>query len=788
MINFIFNHFDYPWILLLIPFIISLLVYFTFKDFTSFKDQDPTKRKKLRIFVLVTRIFIFILLLTALAYPFKEITKTVEGSPRVKILVDNSSSMQLFPYGLSEELKTQLEEQIPVEIFEIGNKDHSALGDEILSHIKQDDNLLLITDGHAHEGTNFGDAALYAAGINVTINAIKLQADKHDTAVRIIGPDKVTAHSENTYTVKISKTQQVPVTLTVTLDGTILYQERTNAEELQFKQTFSDGYHELRASITEQDYFRQNNEFFKMVKVVPKPKVLLITQQDTPLEILFNPVYDLTISSTILENLDPYTALILNDLPASILDQHIDALIDYTIEGNGLFVIGGENSYDLGGYKGSRIEQILPVHVAQAGKKKGDISLVVVIDISGSTGSNFGSDKAVDVEKSLALGVLQDLSLIHRVGVVAFNTKAYIIGEMKPLLEHAELEDNIARLQDGGGTHMHVGILKALELLQNQRGSKNIIFITDGKTQSADEAEDAVKLASSQGVRIYFIGVGQGTNEGLLKHYADISNGAYYEPEARETIKILFGDAETSGDRRIMPYVFVDENHFIGQGLEPKGNIYGFNVVAPKNSAKLIATTDTGDTLLAVNRFGLGRIASLATDDGDLYAPELLNQDNSRIFTRTANWVIGDPERNNQKFIQIEDGRVNEPLEVLIKDAQEPTLAGLDFIKIDENLWTSTLAQEEPGSYRFGEATYAINYPAEYQEVGQSTELEKIVTNTQGKMFNPDEILPIIEHVRARSKRYMLQKAPYAWILGLIALIIFLGEICLRRVIRNFYK
>ena len=63
-------------------------------------------------------------------------------------------------------------------------------------------------------------------------------------------------------------------------------------------------------------------------------------------------------------------------------------------------------------------------------------------------------------------------------------------------------------------------------------------------------------------------------------------------------------------------------------------------------------TTDIGDPVLTVGRYGLGRVAALTTDYVT-YGFELLNKDNSLLFTRTINWIIGDPERNNDNFIAI---------------------------------------------------------------------------------------------------------------------------------------
>ena len=143
-----------------------------------------------------------------------------------------------------------------------------------------------------------------------------------------------------------------------------------------------------------------------------------------------------------------------------------------------LIVVGGINAFDSGDYKNSQFEQLLPVYVAQAGKKRGDTSIVVVLDTSGSTSSSFLGDKAVDVEKALAVDILKETALIHNVGVVAFKTESYEVAPLKKLMEQEEdVLTKIASLRDFGGTKIYVGVMKALEMLSASGGSKNIILI-----------------------------------------------------------------------------------------------------------------------------------------------------------------------------------------------------------------------------------------------------------------------------------------------------------------------
>ena len=321
-------------------------------------------------------------------------------------------------------------------------------------------------------------------------------------------------------------------------------------------------------------------------------------------------------------------------------------------------------------------------------------------------------------------------------------------------------------------------------MLQGRGGSKNIILISDGKTQHEEESRNSFKLAASKGIRIYTIGVGDDTYRNFMQEAADITSGVYFEPEESQGIKILFGDLETSGNKKVFPLYIVDKNHFITQGLKLKANLYGFNQATPKTSAKLLITTDVGDPTLTVWRYGLGRVAALTTDYGT-YGFELLNKDNSILFTRTINWIIGDPERKNDKYIDIKDGRINEHVEILIKSDTQPSSDEIAFYKIDENLYQGSIKPTKTGFNSALDSIFAVNYKLEYQDVGINEEINRIITATNGKMFKDDQIEQIVEFIKTKSRREIITKRSYSWMFITAALLLYLIEISWRRIARN---
>ncbi len=784
-------HFQHPYVLFaLLPAALFVIIYLSLRLHKTEDTAEQKKRKTLlRIFLSFTRIFLFILLIIAIAQPYKDLTRTEKGNPRIKILVDNSTSMQLFAKDFVPHLQEELEKHIPTELFTITEGETTPLADGIIAHAQEQDNLLLITDGQNNAGVELGDVALYARQRNVTLNAIRLQEKSYDNAVSILGPEKTIANVANDYLIKLSRTKPGSLRVILEVDNTVIKDVTTTDASIPFTQSFDAGYHTLKASIISYDYFPQNNVYHKVVKIVPKPKILLFSDRTSPYQDLFTPLYDITMTGTLPTDLSPFSAIILNDHSATRLNPLVDTLVDYTAEGNGLFVVGGVRSYDAGSYKGSRFEQLLPITIAQPGKKRGETSVVMLLDISGSTASAFGETSKLDFQKALALTILRDLGVTNKLGFAAFDVDAYTLSNMSYILEKnmPALEDQIARLQSPGrGTLIHVGLLKALTMLQGTKGSKNIILISDGLSQEPEEFISTATYLASQGVKIYTVGVGEDTNTEYMQRVAALTGGTFFQPTVLEKLKLIFGDTEQLGNRKVLPLSIFDDSHFITQGIKLSASLYGYNIVTPKTSAKLLVTTDTGDPIVVVSRFGLGRVATLATDDGSLYAPDLLNKQNSRLLTRIVNWAIGDPERKNTNYIDIQDGRVGVLTPVLIKSPQEPTLKDLSFVKTDKNLYRADILPESEGFYTLLQARYAVNYKKEYENIGFNSDFRRIITSTGGKLFEPEDIKGIVAYAKERSRRQVVERTSLAWIFILIALLIYLAEVSVRRILRNF--
>ncbi len=790
--------FEYPWVILLIVPLAIFLAIFVRANIVKI----PYIPKFSRFTFVLLRTLLFLLVLAALSSPYTHRQDLVQGDPSVVLLIDNSSSMQLFDQNVAANLEQQLKELVEVHHVGIASGDYSPLGDGMLEQMKTGGSFLLVSDGNANLGTSLGDISLHAAKINATINALQLQPVENDAAVTIIGPDKVSAEVESVFKVKIIATDSEKGRhVIIALDDEVIVDKITKETEFIISKVFMNGYNTITAAIEDADYFNQNNKYYKVIKVIPKPKILIVTEKpDSPLVQLSQKLYDVQISQLAAET-GENLAIILDDLPAATAEAYLDLLRNHVTEGNGLLVIGGENSYEKGGYKGSIFESMLPVNVGSAEPAGEKINIVITMDISKSTAEKFGQGSAEDVEKALALSAIDNINDQSSVGFVAFNTRPYVVSELTTLgPKREEIVKKVKSLIDIGETYIPSGLQKSIEMLESAQGGKNLLLISDGKSGGFGLSTSLIKQARENGIKVYSISVGDLREEEetqiaqfslygekYLRMMSEQAGGIYFRGnEAPQRINILFGDPKKSPEnRKEFPLVILDKYHFITTDLEINPKVYGYNQALPKSTGKLLAALDSGEPMLVVWRYGLGRVANFMSDNGAAFASSLYFGEDSLLMTRIINWVIGDPERNVERFVKVEDAHVGEQSFVLVKQPGIPKAEGLSFYRTDENIYQASFVPESEGIFDLLGAKYSVNYPREFEAVGMNPELKDVVEATGGQMFAAGQVKEIAEAVVRQSKQPVDEKQYYRWIPLLAALALFLIDIFVRKAFEN---
>jgi uncharacterized membrane protein len=741
-----------------------------------------------------TRLAVLSLIIVAAATPYVVTTQTIRSEqPSITLLDDRTGSMDIFDPDVAQRLSHVLN-NVQVRSFS-GNTTH--LGDKILQYSAPGEALVLISDGYSNAGRPLSEALSLAKASNTSIFAIQLSPIKIDAGVTIDGTNTAVIGEDYPFKVRINTSGSYRGQLSVYADDARIYADDIATNEstsISISHTFREtGTHILRASIPS-DFQSANNEYQKAVYVVPKPKVLLVTDTSSPLATVLSGLYELSIATALPTNLTGYKAVVLDNqkyIPA------LDTLIGYVRDGGGLVVVGGPGSYEYGGYYNSIFEKVLPVRstpsIFEGGK-----TAVMVLDISYSLVDAKTRDGTplLDYEKALAIELLKSPDLQdYNVGLVVFGTKAYDVSDPVPLLRSRDaLSEKIASLSPNTveNTYLDGGLQYAWNMLNKSGGSGEVIVLSDGNllnypeviTHSDQIIRDMNTIAHIK-ARLIQVQAFEGASGNFAQMASDTGSefDSFAYPSSLTTI--VQGAAEQKPNeaqtQKGYPISIVNNDHYITTGQEINATITGFNDVTPRPGAqKLVAMTD-GKPVLTTWRYGLGRVEALSTDDGNTWASSIYTSQNSKLISAMVNWAIGDP-RPEENRVDSEDGWLGTPLQISIVSNARPVIDGASIEKVGDMRYVATLTPQSTGIYYIGDYGIAVNYPLEYRDIGFNPDLQGLIMANGGKTFTESEARQSLESEAARlNQRTVQERVPRSDVLLLIALSIFIAEVIFRR-------
>jgi hypothetical protein len=756
-----------------------------------------------------------LLLVLAMPYTVKERTITQE-SASIMVVDDQSDSMGLFQSSLDDKTAEAIMERTQgmskVESVKTSGRNHTAIGETIYQGILgsslKSNIVILSSDGNNNRGIDPLDVAGFAAESNTKIFSILPQRESSEVYLEgIYGPEKVPANSEYSASVRIDSVGvQSSYALKVLIDGKSVFEtdvvQNEGSKEFPVTYTFNEkGPHHITAEIfpESEDQFSKNNKFNKVVNVIARPRLLLLTENNSsPLRTILEDLYDVQVESTMPANLEGYSAVIINDMGVQRISDS-GVVRGFLNDGGGLLVVGGNSSYGMGGYYESSFENFLPVKSKESDEERGDqINVVLLLDISGSTGFDMAGQTKIDVEKAIAVNMIRDLGKNARIGVAVFNSDSYLVQPVRELADTSAIEERISRLQFGGGTYVVVGLIRARDMLNLVQGSKYIVLISDGVTNYPVKAFEEASEMSLDDIVLHTVGVGFDTDESFMQGLARRGNGVYFSPSETERVKVIIGalDEDDAEEKEKFSMIVTDYHHFITEGLESLNvSLADFNDVSAKSSAQILAATPTMKPLLTVWRFGLGRVASLTVDDGNEWANKLYSKGNSRVVSSTINWIVGDPERHKDLRIDCMDTRVGEETSIVVKSESDYPQVNVEgktkeLSRIDDESYYFDYYPESTGFASVGSGSYscdmAINYPEEYADFQMDTELLTAMAQISGgEVYQPGEIQKLLgdvsEYTVDESTGIVTERNNMQIWFTLMALLLFFSDVAVRR-------
>ncbi len=319
-----------------------------------------------------------------------------------------------------------------------------------------------------------------------------------------------------------------------------------------------------------------------------------------------------------LDQLAGYDGIILSDVPAHQLGEGtMNAMRDYVDKlGGGFLMLGGPNSFGLGGFYKTPVDDILPVRLkAPDEEEKQSAAVAIVMDRSGSM-----AGEKLEMAKSASIATAEVLGRNDFIGIYAFDSEAHVVAPMTRLTSTATVAGQISAVASGGGTNLQPAFEQAREALRRVKTKvKHMIILTDGQT-SGSGYEAMAAQCRGEGITISTVSIGEGSHVALLQAIASSGGGQSYTTTDASGITRIFTQDTLMHTGRMMreePFIPVlTEKHPMLAGFDKwaSPDLLGYVKTIRKSTAQVPLVTDTGDPLLAHWRFGLGKVTAFTSD------------------------------------------------------------------------------------------------------------------------------------------------------------------------------
>ena len=498
----------------------------------------------------------------------------------------------------------------------------------------------------------------------------------------------------------------------------------------------------------------------------------------------------------------PYDAVALVNVDISRLEDGQIAALDTAAKelGVGTAVFGGDESYALGGYRGSALENMLPVTIDVRNRMElPTTALVIAIDKSGSMlDSSYGVTR-LQLAREAACAALEVLNERDQAGVIAFDDAGKWVIPLSPVTDVAAMQEQVATIRSGGGTAFFTPLQMAYESLKGvQAQYKHVIFLTDGEAGDRGYM-DVVRRMSASGITVTTVAVGDGADYQTLTQMAETGSGRMYAAGPFDSLPKIF-TKETmmiSGayvQNRTFTPAITDSSMTDFPGFPELG---GYLAVTEKPLATVSLCSDRKDPILAWWQYGAGRVLSWTSDVQGGWSAAFLQWDRAaEFFSGLISFIL--PDRSGNGEITLADGRMTWETEappeasaaavtVIRPDGERETLR-LERVtetrfegKADTSLSGAYAARIEMedgkgGVLKTAEGGDVVSWTEEYDQRREDTgALETLAQETGGKLCEEVDQLLDFPDTAARKRTDLTP------LLAGLALLLFVFDVAQRR-------
>ncbi|MBM7845098.1 VWA domain-containing protein [Herpetosiphon giganteus] len=695
--------------------------------------------------------------------------------------------------------------------------------------------VVLLSDGGENSGQALKALEL-AQDRQIVVDVVTVEqmggAEVAITALRMPGQARI--GQELQIVAQIDSNEAQDATIRILIDRELYAEEALALPKgtLEYTSTVvlnDQGFHKVSAQIIPtNDIRKQNNEATALVNLQGPPKILVVANEPADAENIAPALEAANLQVTVvgptglpttLADLADYEAVILANVPERLVaDESQQALQTFVRDlGRGFVMIGGENSYGIGGYASTPIEELLPVEMQLRNREKyPPVSVAVVFDISGSMSEQVGGRQKVTLASEGAARVVQLLRDFDEITVLPFDSA--VQNQYGPVAgserEVAQGEIIARGVTGGGGINVHDSLVAAGSVLKGRDAPiRHIILLADGS--DSQQQENAVRLTDEHrrlGITTSTIAIGNGGDVGFLNNVAIAGGGRHFLVEnALALPDIVLQDAQLSlapyiVEKSFLPLLGSDSVIMANLNTANWPQLLGYNGTMAKDNANMVLWADEDAPLLAQWQYGLGRSVAWMSDMKGKWGTNLTRWDQfPRLIAQMVGWTL--PVISNET-ISVNASFVGPEMEVTLvaRDPNDTPITGLivdgnvvndggsqasiSLVEVSAGIYQGRINSPGAGTYflqlagRNGEgqavfqetAGVIVPYSPEYRQ-GQSNPnlLSTIAQRSQGRVLT--DPTTVFEH----SLELVTRATPIHFNLLLAALLLLLLDIAVRR-------
>ena len=379
--------------------------------------------------------------------------------------------------------------------------------------------------------------------------------------------------------------------------------------------------------IAADDWFPVNNRLSATVSVKGEPRLLVLHSDERKMRPLVRAMEQQGLVLEVrgergmpesLGEMLSFDGLVLADVPATSMNlRQMQMVRQYVSDfGGGLAMLGSENSFGLGGYYQTPVEEVLPLTSRyEKEKQKPSIAIALVIDKSGSM-----SGQPIALARASAKAVAELLGAQDQIAVIGFDSNAQVILPMTSAADRGGVSHAIDLLDASGGTDAYPAMERGYEMLRDSVAKvKHMIVLSDGMTPQRDFPGLVGKMRA-EAMTVSTVALGSSAATQLMQEIARDGGGRYYETDDPANMPQIFTketmQASKSAIKEDLFSSVVAGDHPVLAGYEDADLpfVLGYVMTQPKPTANILLVAESGDPLLAISRYGLGTGLAFTSD------------------------------------------------------------------------------------------------------------------------------------------------------------------------------